>query len=245
MNKKSNGFTLVELLVVIGILGILMGALFPAISAAMLSANLSACSMRGRNLYVGITTSNTEREAAGLSSVWPKSSKNKSDDTEDIAGKGPFGTSTEYFKELFDLENFGSDTWSPYVSGVDVGVLSGSGVPGFTGKNIQPQNVTWLICSGLTDEMEDVLPVLATRNVAYQQLKTDSYDGTSTTEVPVGKAGGGESDTPFSNKAWVLVRKGGAAQSIKLKYSKLNVIYNRQSFTIPTDAEFSYIPVGL
>ncbi len=50
---------------------------------------------------------------------------------------------------------------------------------------------------------------------------------------------------PFSNKAWVLIRKGGAAQSIKLKYSKLNVVYNRQSFTIPTDAEFSYIPVGL
>ena len=56
---------------------------------------------------------------------------------------------------------------------------------------------------------------------------------------------GGESDVPFSNKAWVLIRKGGAAQSIKLKYSKLNVVYNRQSFTIPTDAEFSYIPVGL
>ncbi len=245
MKKNSKGFTLVELLVVIGILGILMGALFPAITAAMLSANLASCSMRGRNLYVGITTANTEREAAGLPSVWPKSSKNKTDDTEDIAGMGPFATTTEYFKELFDLDNFGSDKWSPYVSGVDIGVLSGSGVPGFTGKNIQPQNVTWIVASGLTDEMEDVLPVLCTRNVAYQQLKTDNYDGTSTTEIPVGKANGGESDTPFSNKAWVLVRKGGAAQSIKLKYSKLNVVYNRQSFTIPQDAEFKYIPVGL
>jgi prepilin-type N-terminal cleavage/methylation domain-containing protein len=66
MNRNKKGFTLVELLVVIGILGILMGALFPAISSAMVKANLSACGMRGRNLFVAITAANTEREALGL-----------------------------------------------------------------------------------------------------------------------------------------------------------------------------------
>jgi hypothetical protein len=66
----------------------------------MLAANTSACSMRGRNLFVGITSANTEREAAGLTSVWPKDDSQKSDDQDDIAGITP-GTSEEYFEELF------------------------------------------------------------------------------------------------------------------------------------------------
>lgn len=242
--RAKKGFTLVELLVVIGILGILMGALFPAITAAMLAANTSACSMRGRNLFVGITSANTEREAAGLTSVWPKDDSQKSDDQDDIAGN-TYSTAEEYFEELFNIKQYGQEDWAPYVSGVDISVLSGSGVPAFTGSStLKGDNVAWCVAKGLTDEMEDVVPALVTRNADVEQLPTSSgpHDmSQDNNEVKMGKSNGASSDTPFGNKAFIIIHKGGAAKVVKAKYSKLYLVFNRQSFVIPQSVKFEYI----
>jgi prepilin-type N-terminal cleavage/methylation domain-containing protein len=234
--KNSEGFTLVELLVVIGILGILMGALFPAISSAMIKANLSACGMRGRNLFVAITSANTEREALGLGNVWPKTEQEENADTANDPLSAGTTSASDYFTKLFHMEKIkDAANWKPYVSGVDVSVLSGAGVPASPNgaTKIDGKNCLWCVAANITDEIPDVYPVMFSRNIPVSGLKSyeTAYDGTST-EVKIGKANGAKYDTPFSNKAFVMIRKGGAVITQTAKYALTSIMFNQQPYDV-------------
>ena len=208
---------------IIAVIGILAGALFPAISSASQSANSSAASMRGRSLFVGIVQASTEREAAGLQSVWPQTAESSelSDDKEDIAGI-PFRTSSQYFRTLFDTNAMGSDDWAPYISGVDIGVLKLSKDSDFC---------DWIVAANIQEEFDDVIPVLISANVDPSSLKT-SFDGFDDTPIPFGSAVG-RSRLPWCDDYVIVVRKGGAAQVIKKKYFTYSTLYNKQSFSAP------------
>jgi len=212
--------------------GILAGALFPAISSAMLGAETAAMGARGRNLFVGILQANTERKTSEHPAVWPQTVVDKDADAEDISGKA-FRNSTDYFNELLDMDNYGTDKWSPYVPGVDLNMLSASGVkPTLGGKKLESKNVSWIVAANVDDNVPDMMPVLISANF-NPALLLRKWDGSANRQqrLPIGPASGADSSL-FGDKAIVVVRKDGSGEVIKARNLTYAALYRGQEFDL-------------
>jgi len=222
--QKSN-FNLASLVVIVVLLGLLVAVLFPAVSGSMVSSNSTAVGCRGKDIYVAITAANTEREPLGLSSLWPQSNP-PTNNPIDI-GQMNFTNSTDYFYALYDGANYGTEKHDPYVKGFDYSKLAGAGVPAhYLGKcRLKPENNMWTIGKNVRDTMEDIVPVLVTRNLAAESLVTD-LEVVSNRHLLFDQ----EWKTPFGQKYIVIVRKGGGIYTIRGKYARLNILYGNQTF---------------
>jgi hypothetical protein len=201
-----------------------------SLTSAKLSAEMTAVGNRGKDIYVGITSANKDREAERLPPIWPKTYLASTNIPGDISSK-VFKTSTEYFAALYDEEHFGTEAWRPWARGFEYSKLAGVGVSEKKGKGkLEAKNNMWLIAANITDEDADIIPVMITRNVDVKEIERLVNCGGATSNlnamIAVGK---GDYKTPFGEKGFVVVRKSGGIFIIKSRYAQLKYIFNSET----------------
>ncbi|MDD2600234.1 MAG: hypothetical protein PHO37_13570 [Kiritimatiellae bacterium] len=223
-NCGKTGFTLLQLLVVVGLLFLLSAAMFPMISSALFNAKFAVIAHRGRDIYQAITTANVEREAVGLPALWP------SDEiyTNSVSGQIEsfnFTNSTDYFMCIYDYKNAGTPQHSPLVKGFNYYQLAGAEVSVCSSNVLQPENNMWTIAKNVSKETPGIMPVLVSRNVDASSLTLSYKKNDNTNKVSLA----GEFDMPFSTKAAVVIYKDGRFHVVHYDITAYRYVYKRKS----------------
>jgi len=203
-------------------IGLLSASLSGAARASKKAdSSMDRAAIRARDIYVSIICSNTEREPLGLGNVWPKAGKKMEwhhKDIHDIT----FENSSDYFSALLDSENMHNpQAWAPFADGLDWTKFAGGGIPPKVGAGrLTAENNIWIIAANITDEMEDIIPVLITRNVDPASLIPKEGDLREQRIRP-----SPDFKTPFGDEGFVLIRKGGAIFRCSWEQANLHTLY--------------------
>jgi hypothetical protein len=192
-------------------------------------SNTIPVAVRGKDIYVAITDANKDREPIGLPPLWPKTCFASTNHPGDVSSK-IFTTSSVYFYELYDGPNVGNEKHDPYIKGFDYSKLAGAGVPAKSGGGkLDAQNNMWIIAANITDQDDDRIPFLITRNVDVKEIERVVNKGLKASEFKIGiDLGKGQYKAPFSNKGFAAVFKGGAVWNLKKRTVTLGDIFKNK-----------------
>ena len=188
-----------------------------------------AVQARGRDIYRAIQGANTERGPIGLPALWPKTCEPSTNHPGDVSSR-IYTTSSDYFYELYDGANVGTERHEPYAVGFDYTKLAGAGVPAKQGGGkLQAQNNMWAIAANLTEHDDDIIPIMITRNVDVKVIEKAIARGIKTndfsTRIEVGK---GIYKTPFGHKGFVCLRKGGDIFNVRSNNATIGFIFDNK-----------------
>ena len=238
--KSASGLTLVELLVIVALLLFLFLCLpFWTPSNSVMQANMTAVGVRGRDIFVAIERANAERVPLGLPPLWPRDFDPAVDTNREALAELDLDSSTAYFKWLIDEPHLDTPQWTPRVTGVDYSKFAGAGVPACAGRILTETNNLWTVAKNVRPDMDDIVPVLVTRNIDASSLAARVVEGDFKTKSlrfdPAWK-------TPFSDKGYVMIRKGGAVFKARYKYMTWGVVYQNQVFDTSRTPDGRVVP---
>lgn len=198
-STKLSAFTLIELLIVIAVIGILAGMLFPAIKAVMNSAQGTRVANNGKQIVTAITSANIDREQNSKGDIWPSINKWSGD-----------GGANKYFSSIMGNNEKGRVE----LTGISVSMFAGGGVDAAQdAKELETKGNIWNMLAGISAS-DDNTPFIWTRN--GDGIEAADFNTAVGSETGWGdKLKSGE--TPFSDQQLVLARKGASFQIIKVK----------------------------
>ena len=210
---KMTGFTLVEMLVVIAIIAILAGALFPAIQNAMGQAQATAMKNKGRGIWVAINSANMEREPLNLGTIWPDDVTDKNKNNGDGENETIKESSVAYFTFLMSeggdkKSSLAKDAEDQVVTDLSPSSLIASGIT--PGKDsLKGDNIAWRVC-GVGDSTAAELPFLFSRNLGVDEIKGEPAKNANKLALSDIK--------PFNTTRAVWVTRGGGVFDARRKY---------------------------
>lgn len=163
----------------------------------------------------------------GLPPLWPRDFDPAADTNRTATAGVAFTNSTDYFAWLIGGQGGALFKDEPRATSLGFSKLAGAGVLACpTNRSLTAENNLWTVAANVCSDMSELIPILITRNIGASSLAARMAEQDKAKVLRFDPSW----ETPFGNKAFVLIRKGGAIFKARPKYMSYGVVYQRQTF---------------